>query len=123
MRSIVASDRISRASARESAPRARAHSDSTQTPRADDPGARAALWQQHWPSLYAYFSRQVRNREEAEDLASETLVAALERLPAICGYSAAPADASAAEPAEEREPLQDSAFAAYLKGVARHKLA
>jgi RNA polymerase sigma factor (sigma-70 family) len=80
------------------------------------------LWEKHWGSLYGYFARHVRRREEAEDLTSDTLLAAFDQLPAFRGLSTLEAEV-ALSPGEAGSPPQNGTFQAYLRAIARNKLA
>ncbi|HLV80003.1 MAG TPA: RNA polymerase sigma factor [Chthonomonadaceae bacterium] len=80
--------------------------------RAGDQTAFAPLWERYWRNLFAYFCRQIGDREEAEDLASETLLAAFAQMPAFRGQNASP-----------ERPASGATFSTYLGAIARHKLA
>src|SRR5882672_10791299 len=56
-----------------------------QKARANDPSAITLLWNKYQARLCSYFLKNVRQREEAEDLASETLLAALAQLSSFRG--------------------------------------
>lgn len=95
-----------------------------QRAREGDQAAYRALWEKHWPDLCAYFARRVLSREEAEDLASETLLAAYDQLPSFRGIAAShdstPALASAPQPSGM---ARQCTFRTYLYAIAHHKLA
>jgi len=80
--------------------------------RAGDQTAFAPLWERYWRSLFTYFSHQIGDREEAEDLAGETLLAAFSQMPAFRGLAA-----------EEGGTASGATFATYLRAIARYKLA
>src|ERR1700678_3824816 len=54
---------------------------------AGDNTAYGLLWSRHWPWLCNYFRAQLGNREEAEDLAGATLLAAFEQLDRFRGQT------------------------------------
>lgn len=90
-----------------------------------DQAAFAPLWDKYWRSLYAYFARRIRSREEAEDLASETLLAAFDQIPAFRGLASqdtGPADRMSA-PADADPRPQQCSFQTFLYTIAHHKLA
>jgi RNA polymerase sigma-70 factor (ECF subfamily) len=68
------------------------------------------LWRKYERPLYQYFLRRTHHRQEAEDLASETLVAAFQSLPQFRGSGSNPEVRSEA-----------NSFQSYLHGIARHK--
>ena len=70
------------------------------------------LWRKYERPLYQYFLRRTHHRQEAEDLASETLVAAFQSLPQFRGADTNP---------EVR--CGTSSFQSYLHAIARHKFA
>jgi RNA polymerase sigma-70 factor (ECF subfamily) len=84
-----------------------------QKARANDPSAVTVLWKRYQARLCSYFLKNVRQREEAEDLASETLLAALAQLPDFRGKGG---DETGDDP-EKR-----SSFQTYLYAIARYKL-
>ncbi|HEV2471663.1 MAG TPA: RNA polymerase sigma factor [Chthonomonadales bacterium] len=73
-----------------------------------DSKAVALLWEQNWDRLRGYFLRQTGNQDDAEDLASETLLSAVQHLAQFRGWS--------------RIYDQRASFGAYVRGIARHKL-
>jgi RNA polymerase sigma factor (sigma-70 family) len=93
--------------------------------REGDQTAFRALWDKHWPGLRAYFAKRIHSREEAEDLASETLLAAYDQLPAFRGLASEPATLSDSllTPTDRQELARQCTFRTYLYVIARHKLA
>ena len=94
--------------------------------KAGDQTAFAPLWEKYWRNLYAYFARQISSREEAEDLASETLLDAFTQIPAFRGASTSGSDAPASALADIGDTYTFSpqaTFRAYLRAIARYKLA
>ncbi|HZO91217.1 MAG TPA: sigma-70 family RNA polymerase sigma factor [Chthonomonadaceae bacterium] len=92
--------------------------------RTGDPSAFAPLWDKYWRSLYSYFAARVSRREEAEDLASETLLAAFDQLPAFRGAYPQDADAPLADaPGILASQAQRCSFQTFLLAIARYKLA
>jgi RNA polymerase sigma factor (sigma-70 family) len=96
-----------------------------QRARAGDSTAFEALWAKYQPDLYAYFRRQVNHSEEAEDMASETLLAAFKQLSTFRGVGYA-----ASVETEEAGPYEHSllshpqcTFRTFLYAIARHKIA
>ncbi len=89
-----------------------------------DNAAYAPLWDRYWPWLCRYFRAQTGSKEEAEDLAGSTLLAAFEQLGRFRGLAHAPADAGA-EPASgpPKSTTGRCTFKTYLGAIARHKLA
>lgn len=87
-----------------------------------DRAALAPLWDKHWRSLYRYFKRSVSSADEAEDLASETLLVAFDSLASFRGEPGA----SVADAADDMlNPLVERgcSFGTYLHAIARRKLA
>jgi RNA polymerase sigma-70 factor (ECF subfamily) len=73
-----------------------------------DPCQFVALYQRHYRRVYVYHLSRTSNAQDAQDLTSETFMAALDSLPAF-----RPAAGNGHE----------HSFAAWLFGIARHKLA
>jgi RNA polymerase sigma-70 factor (ECF subfamily) len=67
-----------------------------------DPAAFAGLYQRHFQRVYRYHMARTGNMADAQDLTTQTFIAALESLPTYRG---------------------SGSFAAWLMGIARHKLA
>lgn len=87
-----------------------------------DQTAFAPLWDKYWRSLYAYFSRRVSSREEAEDLASETLLAAFDQIPAFRGLLPQDTESAAPLSGDPDSPTQQCSFQTFLFSIAHHKL-
>jgi RNA polymerase sigma factor (sigma-70 family) len=85
-----------------------------QRARSGESGAKTALWERHYATLYAFFDKSLSNREEAEDLTSETLLAAFERLEQFRGYALPESGESA-----DKTPCT---FRTYLHAIARNQL-
>jgi RNA polymerase sigma-70 factor (ECF subfamily) len=68
----------------------------------NDPAAFAGLYQRHFQRVYRYHMARTGNVADAQDLTAQTFMAALESLPGFRGTGS---------------------FAAWLMGIARHKLA
>jgi RNA polymerase sigma factor (sigma-70 family) len=66
--------------------------------RAGDIAAFQPLWEKYERVLHVFFLRRTRNRLEAEDLTSETLVAALQAIPRFRGLALADANGAAPRP-------------------------
>jgi RNA polymerase sigma factor (sigma-70 family) len=92
--------------------------------KAGDSTAYAPLWDRYWPWLCGYFRAQIGNREEAEDLAGATLLAAFEQLNRFRG-EARPLVEPPPEPISETAEAITTrcTFKTYLGAIARHKLA
>ncbi|HZP83378.1 MAG TPA: sigma-70 family RNA polymerase sigma factor [Chthonomonadaceae bacterium] len=88
-----------------------------------DQTAFAPLWDKYWRSLYAYFARRVSSREEAEDLASETLLAAFDQIPAFRGQVPQDTENAAPRPHAPDSSAQQCSFQTFLFSIAHHKLA
>lgn len=86
-----------------------------------DQNAFAPLWERHWRTLFRYFACRVSSREEAEDLASDTLLAAFDQLPAFRGLGASEM-LSGFEGAADAAGAGHCSFKTYLYGIARFKL-
>jgi RNA polymerase sigma factor (sigma-70 family) len=92
--------------------------------RTGDQAAFAPLWDKYWRSLSAYFARRIHDRDEAEDLASETLLAAFDQIPAFRGLAAQDTD-EADRPRRRDDPdlrARHCSFQTFLYAIARHKL-
>jgi RNA polymerase sigma factor (sigma-70 family) len=84
-----------------------------QKARANDQAAMTTLWNRYYSCLCAYYRKNVHQREEAEDLASETLLAALTQLPSFRGDRIE---------GRESDPRKRCTFQTYLFSIARYKL-
>lgn len=72
------------------------------------------LWEKYERALHQFFMKRVNDRQEAEDLASETLLAALQSMPHFRGSN----------PESERSvPTKHCTFRTYLSAIARYRLA
>ncbi|MCS6776946.1 MAG: sigma-70 family RNA polymerase sigma factor [Chloroherpetonaceae bacterium] len=95
--------------------------------RYNDTRAFGEIWTRHWPGLCAYFHHHVRNREDAEDLASETLLTAQTQLPSFRGQAASapltPSPKIGAESPAQATQCASCSFRTYLYAIARNKLA
>lgn len=93
--------------------------------RYNDTRAFGEIWARHWPGLRAYFHHRVRNREEAEDLASETLLTAQAQLSSFRGQAAGPSPQIDTESPDMTPATQfvSCSFRTYLYAIARNKLA
>jgi RNA polymerase sigma factor (sigma-70 family) len=82
--------------------------------KAGETDAFGPLWEKYERALYQFFLKQTGDRQDAEDLASETLIAALQSIPdfrgAILGNG-------------KRVQEKNCSFKTYLTAVARYKLA
>lgn len=72
------------------------------------------LWEKYERALYQFFVKRVNDRQEAEDLASETLLAALQAIPHFRGSSL---------DSDRGAPAKHCTFRTYLSAIARYKLA
>ncbi len=92
--------------------------------RQGDQTAYAPLWEKYWRSLYAYFARRIRSREEAEDLASETLLAAFDQIPTFRGLGTPDSSVTDESPLDNASGAlaQQCSFQTFLYAIARHKL-
>lgn len=82
--------------------------------KAGDTEAFGPLWEKYERALYQFFHKRIGDRQEAEDLASETLVAALRAIPQFRGASL---DNGL------NGPEKNCSFKTFLQAIARHKLA
>ena len=73
-----------------------------------DPCQFVALYQRHYRRVYVYHLARTGNAQDAQDLTSETFMAALDSLPAY---------------RPEAKNGREHSFAAWLFGIAHHKLA
>jgi RNA polymerase sigma factor (sigma-70 family) len=78
-----------------------------------DTEAFGTLWEKYERVLRQYFVRETRNRHEAEDLASETLIAALQAIPRFRGAALEPGSSA---------PDRPCTFQTYLTAIARNRL-
>ncbi len=92
--------------------------------RSGDQGAKTCLWDRYWRSLVGYFIRNRTLIEEAEDLASETLLEVFEHPDSFRGAAISiPASASHTNSAEIRSAdARKCSFKTYLYSIARFKL-
>jgi DNA-directed RNA polymerase specialized sigma24 family protein len=89
--------------------------------RSGDSVAYTNLWNQYWPALCRFFARQISCREEAEDLASETLVAAFTNLSDFRGQTTeTPSRAESGLPSSSASAR--CTFRTYLYVIARNNL-
>jgi RNA polymerase sigma factor (sigma-70 family) len=89
-----------------------------------DSAAYGPLWDRYWPWLCTYFRSQLGNKEEAEDLAGATMLAAFEQLGRFRGqarHTALDTTMSLSDAADL--PSDRCTFKTYLGAIARHKLA
>ncbi len=91
--------------------------------KAGDSAAFVPLWDRHWRGLHAYFVRQVNNAEEAEDLASETLLAAFDQIAAFRGETETPRPPQQPDGGFASADVANCTFQTYVRAIARHKLA
>src|SRR5664279_1259537 len=75
-----------------------------------DPCQFVALYQRHYQRVYVYHLARTGNEQDAQDLTSETFLAALDSL-------------SAYRPEGNHSERSEYSFAAWLFGIAHHKLA
>lgn len=92
--------------------------------RAGDPLAKTCLWERYWRSLFSYFVRNRSLREEAEDLASDTLFDAFANLDSFRGtMSLWPAATDPPTLSDTRNvENRKCSFKTYLYSIARYKL-
>lgn len=79
------------------------------------------LWDGYRRPIHNFFSRSVSNKDEAEDLTSETLLAAIHGLDRFRG-TASSAESKDTSPDSEPLPTDPARFRAYLYGIANNKL-
>lgn len=91
--------------------------------REGDQDAYRTLWEKHWPGLCSYFARRVHSREEAEDLASETLLAAYAQLDSFRGKAASSASPPHISVTGNSDIARNCTFRTYLYAIAHNKLA
>jgi RNA polymerase sigma factor (sigma-70 family) len=95
-------------------PRADADIPYVQRIKAGETEAFQPLWEKYERALYQFFLRQTGSRQDAEDLASETLIATLQSIPEFRG----------ATHGNGKKLQEDScSFKTYITSVARFKLA
>jgi len=72
------------------------------------------LWEKYERPLFQFFLKRVKDRQEAEDLVSDTLIAAWQSIPQFRGATLG---------SEDKTPVKNCTFRTYLSAIARHKLA
>jgi RNA polymerase sigma-70 factor (ECF subfamily) len=82
--------------------------------RKGDTEAYGLLWRKYEHALYQFFLKRTNDRQESEDLASETLFAAMQSIPQFRG-------ATLDTTSEYRR--KNCSFRTYLQAIARYKLA
>jgi RNA polymerase sigma factor (sigma-70 family) len=91
---------------------------------AGDCAAYEPLWVRHWPWLRSFFGSRVDSKEEAEDLAGATLLAAFEQLSLFRGKARLRHETEDPLSLGKAESHADHCtFKTYLGAIARNKLA
>lgn len=80
---------------------------------AGDTGAFKPLWEKYARPIYQFFLQRVNDRHDAEDLASDTMLAVLQSIPRFRGASP--------ESSSDR-PEAICSFRTFIHAIARHKL-